>query len=141
MKPWTLLLALLALASACSRPAAGAAAPSGPLVVGTPAPALAAVDQDGATRRLADLRGGWVVVYFFPKEGTPGCTTEACAFRDVWDRYRAEGVEILGVSLDDATAEAAFAREHAVPFPLLADPEGLWARAFGVRSTPAAPSA
>lgn len=123
-------LGLLALASTtgCS---------SGQLLaVGARPPAdLSAVDQNGQVRSIGAQKGQPLVVYFYPKDGTPGCTEEACAFRDAWDRYAKAGVMVLGVSGDDQTSKAEFAKEEKLPFPILADPEHRWAEAFGVGST------
>lgn len=107
---------------------------SGLLPEGAMAPAVSGVDQNGATRSLAAERGHPVVVYFYPKDGTPGCTTEACAFRDAWATYREAGVQVFGVSSDDRESHAEFAKEHGLPFPLVADDSGAWATAFGVPS-------
>lgn len=107
----------------------------GLLPAGSSAPDLSALDQEGKTRKLSDERGHPVVVYFYPKDGTPGCTKEACAFRDAWDRYKNAGVQILGVSTDDVESHAEFAKEEKIPFPILADPGGLWTKAFGVSTT------
>src|SRR5262245_22865711 len=96
------------------------------------APGFAARDQDGHTRTLTEFRGRAVVLYFYPRDGTPGCTREACAFRDVWRRLAATGAQVLGVSTDDVAAHARFAREHHLPFPLLADPGGRIADLYGV---------
>lgn len=111
--------------SACSH--------GGLLAVGTTAPDRVLQDQSGASTSLASFRGSPLVVYFYPRDGTPGCTREACAFRDSWDRYEQAGVRIVGVSTDDVASHARFAREHDLPFPLLADVDGALARAFGVR--------
>jgi peroxiredoxin Q/BCP len=107
------------------------AAHAADLSAGDPAPGFALVDQDGETRRLADYRGRWVVLYFYPKDDTPGCTSEACAFRDDILELRAMDVAVLGVSLDDAHSHARFAEKHGLPFPLLADTRGETARAYG----------
>jgi peroxiredoxin Q/BCP len=105
------------------------------LVPGKPAPDLAATDQNGRLRRIGDERGHPLVVYFYPKDGTPGCTKEACAFRDAWDRYQKAGVQIFGVSSDDAKSHEQFAKEQKLPFPILADPSHAWSNAFGVSTT------
>lgn len=107
----------------------------GMLAVGQSAPSLSAVDQHGQAHSLADYRGKPTVVYFYPKDATPGCTEEACAFRDIWDDYEEAGVSVLGVSTDDQKSKAAFAQKHALPFPILADPNGKWTDAFGVPTT------
>lgn len=104
-----------------------------PALPGTAVPALTARDGKGETYALAGLRGKPVVVFFYPKDQTPGCTKEACAFRDVWARYEAANVAVLGVSAGSTEGKAAFAEKHGLPFPLLADERLDWARAFGVR--------
>jgi peroxiredoxin Q/BCP len=115
--------------------AAPAARQDGLLSVGTAAPDFAAPDQSGAMRTLAGERGHPVVVYFYPRDATPGCTREACAFRDAWDRYTAAGIQVFGVSSDTVESHRAFAEEHELPFPLLADPEARIADAYGVPHT------
>ncbi|KYF64849.1 bacterioferritin comigratory protein, partial [Sorangium cellulosum] len=91
-----------------------------------------AADQNGAIQRLSDQRGRAVVVYFYPKDGTPGCTEEACAFRDAWDRFKQANVQVFGVSPDTRESHEAFATEHRLPFPILVDTDQTWAHAFGV---------
>lgn len=100
--------------------------------VGERAPAFQVPDQAGRDRTLAEFAGQPVVLYFYPKDATPGCTREACAFRDAWDRLQAAGAVVLGVSRDDVASHARFAREHDLPFPLLADTDGEVVRAYGV---------
>lgn len=107
----------------------------GLLPVGAQAPEVTAVDQEGKRRSLSDERGHPVVVYFYPRDATPGCTREACSFRDTWKRFEADGVRVFGVSSDDRESHAKFAADHGLTFPLLADTEGVWARAFGVPSS------
>jgi thioredoxin-dependent peroxiredoxin len=107
----------------------------GLLPAGAPVPALRATDQDSKPLDLASERGHMLVVFFYPKDGTPGCTAEACSFRDVWKRYDEAGVKVIGVSSDDAASHKEFAAEHRLPFPLVSDTDGAWARAFGVSST------
>ncbi|MFO0586507.1 MAG: peroxiredoxin [Polyangiaceae bacterium] len=106
----------------------------GMLAAGAAAPELSAVDQNGATHKLSDEKGHPVIVYFYPKDGTPGCTKEACAFRDAWDKFKNANVQVFGVSEDDAKSHEQFAKEQKLPFPILADPNGDWMRAFGVPS-------
>jgi peroxiredoxin Q/BCP len=101
------------------------------LAAGDPAPAFTLKDQENTARALADYRGRWVVLYFYPKDDTPGCTTEACSFRDDLPKLRALGVQILGVSMDDSTSHARFAEKFHLPFPLLADTDGSVTRAYG----------
>lgn len=104
------------------------------VVVGQPAPEFELPDQDGQLHSLEDYRDRWVVLYFYPKDETPGCTTEACEFRDNIFAYRELNVQILGVSLDDVASHKSFAENHGLPFPLLADPEGTSAEAYGVKT-------
>ena len=75
------------------------------------------------------------MVYFYPKDGTPGCTTEACAFRDVWQRFQDAGVRLFGISTDSTASHQSFTGEHQLPFPLIADPGETWGKAFGVSTT------
>ena len=102
--------------------------------VGDPAPDFDLLDQDGEARSLEDYRDGWVALYFYPKDDTPGCTTEACEFRDDIFKYRRMGCQILGVSLDDTASHKEFAEKYSLPFPLLADTEGAVASAYGVKT-------
>lgn len=101
---------------------------------GEAAPDFELIDQDGAMHSIEDYRGKWVALYFYPKDNTPGCTTEACEFRDNIFAFKRANCEILGVSLDDAESHKAFAEEHDLPFPLLADTEGTTAAAYGVKA-------
>jgi len=101
------------------------------LAVGAPAPPFELRDQSGQAHRLADYHGRWVLLYFYPKDDTPGCTTEACNFRDDLPKLRALGVQILGVSIDDTASHARFADKFHLPFPLLADTDGAVARSYG----------
>ncbi len=98
---------------------------------GDPAPAFALTDQAGKPHALADFRGKWLILYFYPKDDTPGCTTEACNFRDDISRITALGASVVGVSLDDSKSHARFAEKFKLPFPLLADTGGEVARAYG----------
>ncbi|MBM4100218.1 MAG: peroxiredoxin [Planctomycetes bacterium] len=91
---------------------------------GRKAPAFSAPDQSGTVHSLKSLKGSAFVLYFYPKDDTPGCTVEACAFRDGWARFRKAGVTVLGVSPDGAESHARFARKFRLPFPLLADEPG-----------------
>ena len=102
--------------------------------VGGPAPGFELIDQNGNLRSLEDYRDGWVALYFYPKDDTPGCTTEACEFRDDIFKYRRMGCQVLGVSLDDAESHKEFAEKYGLPFPLLADTEGATAEAYGVKT-------
>ena len=100
--------------------------------VGSAAPGFTLQDQKGDTHRLADYKGGWVVLYFYPKDDTPGCTTEACALRDNIFAFRRAGATILGISIDDVASHKAFAEKHSLPFTLLADSSKQTARDYGV---------
>jgi thioredoxin-dependent peroxiredoxin len=100
--------------------------------VGTAAPAFELPDQQGETRRLDDFDGKWLVLYFYPKDNTPGCTTQACDFRDNIFAFRRLNAEIVGISLDNVDSHKEFAEEHNLPFTLLADVGGGVAREYGV---------
>jgi thioredoxin-dependent peroxiredoxin len=90
---------------------------------GQPAPDFTLHDQDGTAVTLSAMKGSPIVLYFYPKDDTPGCTTEACAFRDAEADYLAAGVKVLGVSPDDVKSHGKFAAKYKLPFPLLADTE------------------
>ncbi|MGK7908667.1 MAG: peroxiredoxin [Synechococcus sp.] len=102
------------------------------LSVGTTAPAFSVKDTNGNTVSLSDFSGKTVVLYFYPKDDTPGCTKEACSFRDSYDIYQDKDVTVLGVSLDDSASHQAFTNKYSLPFPLLADTEGALTRAYDV---------
>ena len=99
---------------------------------GAPAPDFELQSDEGETVTLAALRGKPVVLYFYPKDDTPGCTTEACEFRDAYDRFRDQGVDILGVSPDTEASHRKFKSKYELPFTLLADPDHQAAEAYGV---------
>jgi thioredoxin-dependent peroxiredoxin len=120
---------ILLLACASSSAAKG---PSAPLPAGSALPDLTGSDQNGQPIRLKAFQGKPLLVFFYPKAGTPGCTKEACAFRDVWLQYQSAGVQVVGVSHDSVADQAAFAREHGFQFSLVSDSEGRWGQAFGV---------
>lgn len=137
LRRWTSLALLLCLAtpfatSACGgeteRPDGG----TGLLEVGAQAPALEATAHDG-TKLDLDSLGKPAVVYFYPADNTPGCTKEACAFRDIWSEYEAAGIMVIGVSTQDDESHREFAKEHELTFPLVADTDKRWATAFGVK--------
>jgi len=94
------------------------------LEAGTAAPTFELPNQDGEPVALEDLRGDYVVVYFYPRADTPGCTTEACGFRDNWERFAEADVAVLGVSDDPVEDLADFAEKHELPFHLLSDADG-----------------
>ena len=126
---WLLLLGLVsALLMLLMRMAQAAELPK----VGQEAPDFSLPDQDGRLRTLKDYSGKWLVLYFYPKDDTPGCTQEACAFRDDLHQLTALGAEVAGVSLDDSSSHAAFAKKYHLPFPLLADKSSAVAARYGV---------
>jgi thioredoxin-dependent peroxiredoxin len=98
---------------------------------GQPAPTFTLPDQDGRPVSLEDLRGRPVVLYFYPKDDTPGCTTQACGIRDEWAEFEAAGAAVLGVSPDTVESHARFAGKHDLPHTLLADPEREVLAAYG----------
>ena len=98
---------------------------------GSKAPTFSLVDQDGKTHRLKDYAGRPIVLYFYPKDDTPGCTTEACAFRDAQPDFGRVNAVVLGVSVLDSRSKAKFAAKHALNFPLLADEDHAVADAYG----------
>ncbi|MFA1611530.1 thioredoxin-dependent thiol peroxidase [Halobellus rubicundus] len=97
---------------------------------GAPAPNFELPDQYGERASLADHRGEYVVVYFYPRADTPGCTTEACGFRDVYDEFEARGVTVFGISDDPVSDLADFADDYDLPFRLLSDEDGAVASAY-----------
>ena len=122
------LIPLLTLTFAVSVPAAEL------FTVGEPAPEFELPDQMGQLHSLEDYRDQWVVLYFYPKDETPGCTIEACEFRDNIFAFKALNAQILGVSMDDVESHQKFAANHNLPFPLLADTDGDAAEAYGVKT-------
>jgi len=98
---------------------------------GDNAPDFAVPDAGGKTVRLKDLRGKKVVLYFYPKDDTPGCTKEACAFRDSFAKFKKRGIEVLGVSLDNESKHKKFAAKYDLPFRLLADTERAISESYG----------
>jgi peroxiredoxin Q/BCP len=102
------------------------------LEIGDKAPDFKTRDQDGETVSLKDFRGKKVVLYFYPKDDTPGCTKEACSFRDGFAAFRRRKIEVLGVSVDDEKSHRKFAEKFSLPFRLLADPEKKIVTAYGV---------
>ena len=102
------------------------------LKAGDKAPNFSALDQDGNTTTLSDFKGKKLVVFFYPKASTPGCTAEACNLNDNYDRFKAQGYEILGVSADSAKRQANFRTKYGFQYPLLADEDKSVIEAFGV---------
>lgn len=119
---------------ASTEPADTPSAPRSLLAVGAELPHLVGIDQNGTEHHLESNVGKVTLVYFYPKDGTPGCTKEACAFRDVWQKFQQTSVSLYGVSRDSKEAHAQFATEHKLPFPILSDSDGLWEKAFLVPS-------
>jgi peroxiredoxin Q/BCP len=101
------------------------------LQTGDPAPPFTLADPAGQSVSLADLAGKHVILYFYPKDDTPGCTKEACGFRDAWDDLRALGAVVLGVSPDAAASHSRFAEKYRLPFQLLSDPDHSVMEAYG----------
>ena len=99
---------------------------------GKKAPAFALKDQDGRTHRLSDYAGRPVVLYFYPRDNTPGCTKETCAFRDTLPKFKSKKAAVFGVSILDEKSKAKFANKYDVNFPLLADPDHEVAEKYGV---------
>jgi thioredoxin-dependent peroxiredoxin len=95
------------------------------------APAFSAPDQSGRIHTLDDYRGSWLLLYFYPKDDTAGCTAEACGLRDSFQELRSRGVSVVGVSADDGQSHAAFAQKFSLPFPLLADTEKRMIKEYG----------
>jgi peroxiredoxin Q/BCP len=100
--------------------------------VGQAAPDFSLPDQEGVQHKLQDFSGKWLVLYFYPKDDTPGCTQEACAFRDDLHQLTALGAVVVGVSVDDSSSHAEFANKYHLPFPLLADKSTEVANRYGV---------
>jgi peroxiredoxin Q/BCP len=112
--------------------AAATTASAGLAAQGSAAPAIDTTAHNGEHVSLAALRGKSVVVYFYPKDDTPGCTKEACELRDSWDKIKAAGAVVLGVSTQDTASHVAFADKYKLPFLLLPDPDGTITKAYGV---------
>ncbi|MCU0518735.1 MAG: peroxiredoxin [Oscillatoria sp. Prado101] len=103
-----------------------------PLAVGTDAPDFTVKDTNGNTVKLSDFKGQTVVLYFYPKDDTPGCTKEACSFRDSYTEYQGKDIAVFGVSMDDETSHQSFTQKYNLPFPLLADVNGAITKAYDV---------
>ena len=102
------------------------------LNTGTPAPSFTVKDTNGNTVSLSDFQGKTVVLYFYPKDDTPGCTKEACSFRDSYTAYQGKDIVVLGVSMDDEASHQRFTEKFSLPFPLLADVKGELTKAYDV---------
>ena len=125
---WLILFGLFAaVAMLLSQMARAAELPK----VGAAAPDFNLPDQDGKSHQLKDFAGKWLVLYFYPKDDTPGCTQEACAFRDDLHKLTALGAQVVGISVDDSNSHAEFAKKYHLPFPLLADKSTEVAASYG----------
>lgn len=102
------------------------------LEAGTKAPDFALLDKDGKEVRLSDFAGKWVVLYFYPRDNTPGCTRQACAFAKAYEGFRSRDVVVIGISKDSVASHLKFAQKYELPFILLSDPELQAIQAYGV---------
>lgn len=103
---------------------------------GQAVPAVSFTRADGSSVDMKELVGArTIVLYFYPKDETAGCTAEACSFRDQYEDFKTAGADVIGVSADDAASHEAFKKKHRLPFTLLTDPQGAGAKAFGVKKT------
>jgi peroxiredoxin Q/BCP len=127
------LVAIVCTAVGCQGVAQRPDGERGPLPIGAVAPEVVGYDADGREVRLSEQRGHPSVVYFYPRDGTPGCTKEACAFRDAWARFEQAHVAVIGVSANSREDHDAFLRGEHLPFALVADGPGVVAAGYGVR--------
>jgi peroxiredoxin Q/BCP len=121
------MISLVMMMGACAN---AKAAPA--LRVGDPAPEFSLSDQEGKTHSLKALRGSWVMVYFYPKDDTPGCTRQACALRDRFADFTQRGVHVFGINPDSVESHKTFAIKHKLTFPLLSDADKSVVKAYGV---------
>jgi peroxiredoxin Q/BCP len=124
---------ILTIATALLVAPLAAAAGAVELQAGDAAPLFKAKTHDGGEFDLASRKGQWTVLFFYPKADTPGCTAQACAFRDSIKLIRAEGAEVYGISTDTVESQAAFHEKHRLAFTLLADPDGAVTKAYGAK--------
>ena len=103
------------------------------LQIGSPAPEISLKDQTGTSRTLSEFRGSYVLVYFYPKDDTAGCTKEACVIRDMYGEFDRLGVQVLGISADSVESHKAFAEKYGLPFTLLSDPTQETISAYGAK--------
>ncbi len=108
---------------------------TGPAREGAPAPDFTLPSQTGGKVSLGDHKGKWIVLYFYPADDTPGCTAEACSFRDSYEDFTDAGAVVLGVSSDSVTSHTKFAEKHNLPFTLLSDEDGALRKTYGVKKT------
>lgn len=128
---WIAIVALLIVALLAWR----VMRPQTRLRVGEAVPEFQLADQQGTQHRLTSYRGRWLVLYFYPRDDTPGCTREACHFRDDFQQLQRLHAQVVGVSVDAADSHARFATKYHLPFPLLADTQGLVAARYGALIT------
>ncbi len=102
------------------------------LNIGDKAPDFALPDQDGILHKLSDYQGRKLVIYFYPKDDTPGCTAQACSFRDSYEDFVQAGAEVIGVSSDETSSHESFATKHRLPFTLISDTDGSLRKRYGV---------
>ena len=102
------------------------------LEIGTKAPNFTLSDKNGTPVSLSDFLGQKVVLYFYPKDNTPGCTRQACAFAGAYDEFRSKGVQVIGISKDSVASHEKFAQKYSLPFILLSDPDRVAIEAYGV---------
>ncbi len=126
------LVPVVAAALACAASPRRPDGQVGLLPVGAAAPEVIGVDGSGTSTRLSSLRGRAVVVYFYPADGTPGCTKEACAFRDAWEKLQSAHVAVIGVSSQSRESHLAFEKQQHLPFPLASDRGGAVQQAYVV---------
>ena len=120
------------IAPAASAGTPGSTAAADEIVVGKPAPDFTAKAHDGTDIKVSALKGKPVVLYFYPRDETPGCTKEACSFRDAWKDLAKTNVVMVGISTDNAESHKAFAKHHELPFHLVSDESGSIAKSYGV---------
>jgi thioredoxin-dependent peroxiredoxin len=137
MKSMSIVALSFAFVVACNGPVKRPDGGEGLLPVGTIAPDFSATTKAGETTKLSTMLAAHepVVVYFYPKDETPGCTKEACAFRDAWNKFTEKHVGLVGVSRDTEKSHREFVKNHDLPFPLSADEDGKIAQSYGVKST------
>ena len=130
-------IAFTLLALACNGPVKRPDGGEGLLPVGAAAPDFSATTKTGEPTKLSSILAAKepVIVYFYPKDETPGCTKEACAFRDAWNKFQDKHVGLVGVSRDTEKSHREFVKTHDLPFPLTADEDGTVAKSYGVKST------
>jgi peroxiredoxin Q/BCP len=104
------------------------------LKVGVKAPDFSLYDQNAVIHQLSDFIGEWVVLYFYPKDDTPVCTKQACAFRDQFEDFKEEGAVVIGISSDDRISHNKFVEKHNLPFVLLSDEDGVVRKEYGAKS-------